>query len=674
MDNYHYLGSGRICGAQIRYLINTSNYGYIGGLSFSSGQFALTDRDSYIGWSERARRENLKYVVLNNRFLIVPKVRVKNLASHILSKSIEVLAEDWLRRYKVRPLVVETFVNPREYTGTSYKAANWKRVGKSSGRRDGIEKEIYLYGLVRNWRKRLCDASEVKLCEQQISEEPSNWAQEEFGRTRIEDERIKKRLYEVAESFYNRPLANIPEACGSQAKSKGAYRLFSNKKVTMEVILTPHTESTIGRIRNYKVVLAPQDTTTLNYSTHPATEALGPINHQDHDAMGMILHDTIAFSEDGTPLGVLDGQCWVRDKEQRGKSQRRKSLPVENKESYKWLRSFQKLKDIQKHCPETMLISIADREADIYELFLEASLPTPKGTGGQAVQENMPKLLVRMTKARNRKVRQTVAGTSEPGGDKDIEATEHLWEFMERQPLSGTLKIHIPKREGRSAGDAIVDVRFSQVRINPPQNTAYPVLENFWAVYLVETDKTASAVEWMLLTTVPIDSFEDAKKCIEWYSGRWAIELYHRTLKSGCRIKDRQLGTASNLQTCLGVDMVVAWRIYHLTMLGREVPNHPCTVFFEDVEWKALCCYFYKTRIPPSEPPTLLEATRMVGSIGGHLGRKADGMPGTQCIWRGLQRLDTAVEMYIIFTGEPQPKIRSSYPEALTYMDDNRPP
>jgi len=124
--------------------------------------------------------------------------------------------------------------------------------------------------------------------------------------------------------------------------------------------------------------------------------------------------------------------------------------------------------------------------------------------------------------------------------------------------------------------------------------------------------------------------------------------------------------------------MVVAWRIYHLTMLGREVPEHPVHNFLlpkawgvpEDVEWKALCCYTYKTRIAPSTPPTLSESLRMVGKMGGHLGRKSDGMPEIECVWRGLQCLDTAVDMYVIFTGEHLPEIRNSYPEALTYLSN----
>ncbi len=131
----------------------------------------------------------------------------------------------------------------------------------------------------------------------------------------------------------------------------------------------------------------------------------------------------------------------------------------------------------------------------------------------------------------------------------------------------------------------------------------------------------------MLLSTVEVKSFEDAQRVVQWYSGRWGIEVYHRTLKSGCRIKDRQLGRADQIETCLGVDMIVAWRIYHLTMPGREVPELPCTVFFKDIEWKAICCYVKKTPVPPAKPPSLREAIYMVGGIWSS-GKKKRWFPG----------------------------------------------
>jgi hypothetical protein len=628
LDRYHYLGSGPLCGAQMRYIVKSSVYGYLGALAFSSASWSLRDRERYIGWTEAARRANLPYVVGNDRFLIVPSVQVENLASHVLSMALSRLPQDWNERYNITPVLVETFVDPGRFAGTCYRAANWIDIGHTAGRRDGTAKKIFVYPLCAHWRKILCAEPPVRLGERPRVERPRNWAEEEFGSIRLYDDRLKERLYTVAQDFYGKPQATIPEACGSKARTMGAYRFMQNEKVSMDVILTAHTEATIERIKEHPVVLAPQDTTTLNYTTHPMTEGLGPVCHKKDDAIGLILHDTMAFTQEGTPLGILDAQCWARDPDDQGKKKRRKQLPIEQKESIKWLRSFQKVAQIQKLCPDTMLVSMGDRESDLYDLFLEAM----KESDG-------PKLLVRAEKTRKREVEQGF-----------------LWEHMERQEVAGALKIHIPRSGSRKARDTVVDVRFCQVKLIPPKRLCSHDPIGIWAVYIVEQEPEEtvnSPIEWMLLTTVPVESFEDARKRVEWYSGRWGIEVYHRTLKSGCRIKDRQFGTADRLETCLGVDMVVAWRIYHLTMLGREVPEVPCTVFFKDIEWKALCCYVNKSPVAPEEPPPLMEAIRMVGQIGGHLGRKSDGPPGTQTLWRGLQRLDTATEMYAIFT-EPQ--------------------
>ncbi len=625
MENYHYLKGVRLCGAQIRYIVKSKKYGYIGGLAFSSATFKLAARDAYIGWSEKARRENIGLVISNDRFLILPTVKVKNLASWIFGKVFKRLGDDWQSRYGQRPVLVESYVDPSRFKGTLYKASNWRYVGKTSGRRDSIAKDVYLYPLESNWQEILCNESEDALGLGKVNKESLNWAEREFGSIRLYDNRLKERLYTIAQDFYNKPQANIPEACGNKARTLGAYRFFQNKRVTMDVILDAHTEATIERIKEHKIVLVPQDTTTLDYSTHPMTEGLGPTNTLDTKSIGLILHDTLAISEDGTPLGILDAQVWARDPQDRGKSIRRKKIPIEQKESMKWLRSYRRISEIQKLCPNTLLVSIGDRESDIFELFQE----TQKG-------DKKPGLLVRVGKNRNRRVGQ-----------------DDLWEYMTKVEESGQFNLHIPRRGNRKARDAWMSLRYAQIALEPPKHLASSKPINIWAVYIKELDPPEdikTPLEWMLFTTVSVDNFNDALQRVKWYTKRWGIEVYHRVLKSGCRIKNRQLASADRLETALGVDMVVAWRIYHMTMLGRELPNAPASVFFKEEEWKALYCYVHKTPIAPKEPPSLREAIRMVGGIGGHLGRKSDGEPGTVTLWRGLQRLDTATEMYVIFT------------------------
>jgi uncharacterized protein DUF4338/transposase-like protein/transposase Tn5 family protein len=624
LDRYHYLGSGPLCGAQLRYVVKSATHGYLGALAFSSAAWALKARDDYIGWTDGARRAHLPRVVANDRFLILPTVQVKHLASHVLALALARLPEDWEHRYGLRPVLVETFVDPSRFAGTCYQAANWRYVGDTAGRRDGRAKKVFLYPLARRWRQVLCTEPPVRLAERPRPEAPAHWAEAEFGTVRLADARLKQRLYTIAQDFYQNPQANIPEACGSKARTLGAYRFFQNPKVTLDVVLTPHTEATIERMKGHRVVLVPQDTTTLDYSAHPLTDGLGPTNTQGDHAIGLLLHDTLAFTEEGTPLGILDAQCWARDPQEQGKRYRRKELPIEQKESMKWLRSFRKAAQVQRLCPETMLVVMGDREADIYELFLE----TTRAPAG-------PQLLVRAEKTRNRQVDQA-----------------SLWDRLAQQRAAGSLKLHLPRRGVRTARDAWVQVRFAPVTLTPPKHCGSAPAIAVWAVYVTERASPAvqEPLEWMLLTTVAVTSFAEAQQRVEWYTGRWGIEVYHRTLKSGCRIEDRQLETAERLETCLGVDMVVAWRIYYLTMLGREQPDLPCTVFFQEIEWKALCCYVHRTPVPPERPPSIRNVVLMIGALGGHLGRKGDGFPGTQTLWRGLLKAYIAAEVFATIT------------------------
>lgn len=637
MDTHHYLGSGPLYGAQLRYLIHSSVHGYLGGLSFSSGAWALSERDKFIGWTEAARRSNLQRVVCNSRFLIVPTVRVANLASHVLGQCSERIVEDWKVRYGIEPVLLETFIDPKRFSGVSYRAANWINVGQTSGRRamereeDGGPKEIFLYPLCRDWQKVLCEEQEIGLGARPRPDDPADWVEEELGTVALFDSRLRRRLFSITRDFYSKPLGAIPQAfSGAHAKTKAAYRFFANERVSMDKVLRAHVESTIERVKGHEVVLAVQDTSSLNYTTHRATEGMGPINTKKDPSVGMLLHDTMAFTPEGIPLGLLDVQCWARDPQEMGKREKRAQLPIEQKESMKWLNSYRAVNEAQKLCPQTMLVSVGDRESDMYELFLE-TLDNPDG----------PQLLVRCEHSRKRKTQE---------GDD-------LWEQVAGQPVAGFQVVHIPRRGCQLAREAKLEVRYAQVTLRPPKNKGYAPIE-VWMVYAKEVDYPLSVgtpLEWMLLTTVEVSSLEQACERLSWYAKRWGIEVYHRTLKSGCRIEDRQLETVESLQSCLAIDMVVAWRIYHLTLLGREVPDLPCTIFFEEAEWKALYIVVNQVTDLPAKEPTLREAIRMVASLGGFLGRKGDGEPGTTTLWRGLQSLASAVALYRVLY--PQSKL-----------------
>jgi len=575
-------------------------------------------------------------VVANSRFLILPTIRVPHLGSHVLARAAARLVVDWPPRYGERPVLLETFVDERRFAGTVYRAANWERLGETAGRgrqdRTGQaaagRKAVYVRPLTRRWRAQLCRRPAPRLRVRPVpAAPPPVWAAEEFGPVDFPDGRLRPRLIQVAEAFAAHPTAPIPVAMqGDAGQAKAAYRLFRNPQVDLPTILHPHYEATVGRIAAQPRVLVVQDTTSLNYTAHPGTAGLGPINTRADGAQGLKLHDTLALTPEGVPLGLVDIQVWARDPAAVGRAQQRKARAIPEKESHRWLRSYQRTVAVQQLCPATHLISIADREADIYELF-QAATQTPGG----------PDLLIRANSATQRRV-------------ASADETQPLWAYLPAQPLAGTLSLAIPRRGGRPARVAQLELRHAAIQLHPPQRLRGAAVA-LWAIHAVEPTPPpgSEAVQWLLLTTVPTHSLDDAFERLRWYAARWNIEVFHRTLKSGCRLEDRRLADAASLQACLAVDLVVAWRIMYLTKLGRETPDLPCSVFFEEAEWQALCCHHHHTPTPPPVPPSLGAAMRMVAKLGGFLGRKGDGHPGATVLWRGLDRLAFITDTYRIF-------------------------
>jgi hypothetical protein len=642
---HHPLGAGPLCGAQLRYLID-SGAGYLGALSFSAAARRLRAREAFIGWDEATRRARLPQVLNNTRFLILPTVRVPHLASHVLSAAERRVARDWPARYGVRPLLLESFVDSARHAGTCYRAANWIEIGatRGRGRQDrsrtarGTPKRIFVRPLCGSWRHHLAAAPGAPA---PVAASPApppaarDWAEQEFGAAALPDARLRRRLLSLARDFYARPGAPVPQACASRAGTKAAYRFFSHPRLTMQQLLAAHYQATAERVQREPVVLAVQDTTRLNYTTHRATAGLGPIGTRVDGAQGLELHSTLAFTPAGVPLGLLDVQCWARDAQDFGKKVRRHRTPIEQKESSKWLNSYTATAArVGAACrppaaqpradgPQ-VVVSVGDREADLYELFALA-----------ARTEHGPQLLVRAEHNR------ALAGEQ-----------QRLWPTLQAQPLAGVLTLEIPRQGSRPARRAPLDIRFAPVHLQAPRSQRGRAPIAAWAVLAQESPAPAQGIRplhWMLLTTVPVHTLEQAIERLRWYAQRWGIEVFHRTLKSGCRIEDRQLGHAERLEACLAIDLVVAWRIHHLTRLGREVPQAPCTVYFEEAQWQSLMIFTERNPRPPPQPPSLREATRRVAALGGFLGRKGDGEPGTECLWRGLQRLDDITETCQVF-------------------------
>jgi hypothetical protein len=611
MQAHHPHGRGPLCGAQIRYLIDSARHGVVGGLAVSAAAWRLRARDAWLGWSDAERGAHLQGIVCNSRFLILPAVRVKHLASHVLGQLARRIRADWLARTGIAPWLMETCVEAAR-SGTAYRAANWTEVGMTAGRgrQDTAgtaaigAKRVFLYPLAPATLKRLCPRRAAT---------PPGWVHREFAGAAIGDRRLQARLLDVAFAFFARPQANIPQACGSAAAAKAAYRFFDNDRVTMDALLEPHHQATIARIRREPVVLVAQDTTSLCYTTHPAMDGIGPISNRVNGPQGLLVHGALAFRPDGLPLGILDLECWSRDAAEFGKKHACNGKPIGEKESNKWLRALTPIAAAAAACPQTRLVTVADREADIFEYM-------------QAAQEKSLDVVVRV-KEKNRALE----------GEE-----QHLGMHTHLRPKGGVIELQVPRRGKQPPRIARLKVSFGAVTLKPPCGKPGLAALPMWVVLTHEEDPPAEVkqpLEWMLLTSVPVAGLADAIERVEWYAVRWGIEVFHRILKSGCRIEDRQFGTADRLEACLAIDAVVAWRIHYLTALGRATPEVPCTVAFEDEQWKAVLVF--KTRKPPpAQPPSLRQMIRIVGQLGGFLGRKADAEPGTETLWRGLQRMD----------------------------------
>ena len=637
MKAHHPLGDGPLCGAQLRYLIR-SEQGWLGGLSFSSAAWRLGVRDQWIGWSEATRAARLPRIALNSRFLILPSVQVPHLASHVLGLATRQLAGDWQQRYGDKPVLVETFVDSSRYRGTCYRAANWIDLGLTEGRgrqdRARLEqvsrKHVFVYPLQRNWRNILTAPLELpRLLPTTPTRAPIDWAEEEFGRCRLSAP-LTQRLMTMARDFWSRPMADIPEACQSASKMQAAYRFLSNEDVEFETLLQPHyaaTEQRISDVGEGSVVLVPQDTTTVNYTALKTADGLGPIGTTVDGAQGLHLHSSLAMTVQGVPLGFVDAQCWARDPKEFGKKAKRAALPIEDKESYRWIKSYQAVAAVQKRNPQVQLVSVGDREADIYELFAEA-LRDPAGPG----------LLVRAV--HDRKVQ---------------DEQRRLFDTVQAQPIAGHQSIHLPRQKNRPAREAKLAIRFAAVTLCPPKSKPGLAPLAVQMVFAQEVDPPAQVepIEWALLTTIKVGNFEQACEKLAWYTQRWGIEVFHRTLKSGCRVEDRQLGHGDHLQACLAIDMVIAWRIHHMTKLGREVPDLPAEAYFDRDECDVLIARERRDLKRPIDAPapTLYEAIRMIAKLGGFIGRKSDGEPGTETLWRGLLRLDGMTEGWRLASG-----------------------
>lgn len=429
------------------------------------------------------------------------------------------------------------------------------------------------------------------------------------------DKRRNDRFRKIVETAADHPSASVAQAQNQWYDTKATYEFWRSPKVDSRQLLQAIGRATAQRATDYPTVLVLHDTTNIGFSSSSAEE-LGYLDHGR--GKGLLAHNTFVVSPQGVPLGLAGQHVWVRPFEQMGIKASRSTRRIEDKESYRWLKGIQSSEGLLEAV--TQRVHIADREADIYELFAAARQP-----GGE--------LLIRATHNR---------GLSDGG---------RLWEELAAVQAGGRFTVELQKANDRPARQAKVEVRWQPVRLNPPAGKKHLGSVDLYAILVSESCPPAGVAPlcWKLLTSLPVASFQQALQCVQWYSHRWLIERFHYVLKSGCRVEELQLRSLAGLQNALACYSLVAYRLMWLVYESRANPEGSCEQILHEQEWRALYSYYHKSFAEADHVPSLDQVIRWIAMLGGFLNRKGDGYPGIKNVWRGMRRLQDLTDMWMAF-------------------------
>lgn len=464
------------------------------------------------------------------------------------------------------------------------------------------------------------------------------WVREELRTASLGDTRLDQRFALVLDRLSQKPALKFNAACRGNAEVVAAYRFVNNPKATAQTLLDPHTAATLQRIRDHPLVILVQDTSEIDLTCpNEPMRGVGPLN--DAGRVGLYLHPLLALTPQRLPLGVVGLKLWARDPEAfaqpaAAKAKQRKLKPIEGKESVRWLEGYQRACAVAQECPATQILCVSDSEGDIYECLAAAEAV-------QASGQRPADWIVRACQDR------ALAGS------EAADATGPLFTAAAAGPVLQRLTVDVSKRlpkskdarkrkQPRAARQAVVTVQAARVTLRGPSRPGRGKLADVTVnvVLVREEDPPAGEepIQWLLLTSLPVESAALAAAVVQYYCCRWQIEVYFRVLKSGCQLEASQLETRGAFEAYLALCLIVAWRVLYLLMLGRECPELPCDSVLGTAEWQAVYAVVSR-QAPPAQPPSLGEMVRMIASLGGYLGRKGDGPPGPKAMWRGMQRM-----------------------------------
>jgi hypothetical protein len=434
------------------------------------------------------------------------------------------------------------------------------------------------------------------------------------------DKRINQRANFMLNKMAKSSQKSLPQIFCTEKDLKGAYRFFNNNLITPDKILEPHSKETVARCKFQSTVLAIQDSSDISFDYMESLEGFEKL-HTNIDK-GFRIHPILATTEQGTPLGVLNAFNYTRGEEKKS-TKNRNALPIEEKESYRWLLGYREACKLAEQAPGAQVISIADSESDIYECLME---------GTDVEIPIKADILIRAQ--HNRCL-----------NEKDIDLNK-LEKKLIRCKVVYTAELQLNKYR-KNARKATVAIRACTVSLKAPatcqKKSLSPITINVVLVSEIDPKTGIEPIHWLLLTTLPIDSEEEIRRIVRLYATRWSIETYFKVLKSGCKIDEIRFQDPRNIENYIAFSMIVGWKVMLTTYLPREFPDAPASILFTEVEWRLAFARIHEDK-PIPESATLKEAVQYIAMLGGYQKRKEP--PGIQTVWIGICRVMDLVYGY----------------------------
>lgn len=423
-----------------------------------------------------------------------------------------------------------------------------------------------------------------------------NWVEKQWPSFLFFDPRLHKRAISIALAMLKQPSVSIPERFPLQKEVKGCYRFFDNQETNHQMLQRQHYENALAEATAATGrILFIQDGSELIYNNLKWTE-LGPT--ADSSGNGIMFHSCLAikFQNDQPQIIGLTGQkAWIREK----KEDKADPKAQEERESQVWQEMIDQIGPVPKNCKWT---TVGDRGADIFS-FVES---LPPGWDCVIRAKHDRKILV--------------------NGEN-----HSLKKYMRGLPATGTTT-HFLRARKEPSREVTLKISWAEVEMLPPKTDQdKKAIGGFYVRAWCEED---ADIEWILFTRSLISSYEEALEIVTIYRHRWLIEEYHKCLKTGCQIEKVQLKTADRILTLFGMLGVIATQLLQLKSISRINPDEPAEKYVDKVSLLILQdIYELKT------PWTVKEYWRRVAMLVGFMGRKSDGSPGWQKIWKGWIRL-----------------------------------